>query len=79
MFIINIYMPLTDPLSFFLKNQYKSIEERDEYLEKIINECEDFIEENMKYTDAENLRISLHNKICELEKDDPRFKKFLKL
>jgi hypothetical protein len=71
-------MPLLDPIKNFLNNNYENLNERDSLLHDIINECEDFLPHFLKIRDTKMVRESIHNKICDLEKNDPRFDSLLK-
>lgn len=66
-------MPLLDPIKNFLNNNYEDLNERDMLLHGIINECEDFLPHYLEIRDTTNVRESIHNKICDLEKKDLRF------
>ena len=71
-------MPLIDPLKSFLNNSYENLSERDQLINDVIEECEDFLPNMLKIRDTKLVRESLHNKICDLEKDNPRFDLLLK-
>lgn len=71
-------MPLIDPIKSFLNNSYENLSERDQLINDIVDECEDFLPNLLKIRDTKLVRESLHNKICDLEKDNPRFELLLK-
>lgn len=71
-------MPLTDPIKDFLNNKYETIEERDNLLDSVINECEDYITYLIDYNDKKDVRQALHEKIESSDKRDNRMKLIVK-